>query len=96
MRDYEYPIYFLDNTCVHCGGEQTIEAINKFGFKEKTTNMYPISRMVCRKCRQEYFIKWKSSKRDQNLDVPIPSSRNNIDRFINIVSESNRKYMENK
>lgn len=96
MRDYNYPIYFLDNTCVNCGAK-AVALINKFGYKENYNGaLYPISKMVCSKCGREYFIRWKSSKKDNDLDFPIASSKNYIDRFIDNVKESNKQNLGNK
>lgn len=91
MRDYNYPIYFLDGTCIACGSPGSVVPINKFGNIEGENALYPIHKMVCRKCGREYGITWKSSKKDSSeLDTPIPMSRNYIDEFItNVQNELN-------
>lgn len=83
MRDYNYPIYFLDGTCINCG-EKSIMSINKFdSIENENSPLYPIHKMVCSKCGREYGISWRSKKKDSTeLDVPIPMSKNYIDEFI--------------
>jgi hypothetical protein len=82
MRDHNYPIYFLNNTCIACGAK-AVTPVNKFD-KLDTSNkpLYPIYRLQCQRCYREYFIEWKSSSEDSmELEIPVAVSKNCIDEF---------------
>ncbi len=80
MKDYNYPIYYTDGTCVRCG-HKTVIAINKFGKTEtKHSPIYPLSFMKCTNCGTDYFIRW-DDKDGNEFSLPVPVSFNYIDEF---------------
>lgn len=92
MKDYDYPIFFIDNTCVHCGAKDSINPINKFGYPVKSNPIYPISHLKCKKCGREYFIRWEE---DEKFEQPIAISKNYIDLFAKVVGANIDKYKKN-
>ena len=83
MKDYDYPIFFSNGTCVHCGEEKSVITINKFGIPSKNDSMYPISHMKCTKCGRVYYIRWDSDNKD--FDIPVAISKNYIDLFAKLI-----------
>lgn len=86
MKDYNYPIFYLDGTCVHCG-HKNVNSINKFGRIEKGNPIYPIYFMKCEKCGRSYFIRWDEDDNNE-YTIPVPVSFNYIDEFIEILKSS--------
>ena len=83
MREKNYPIYFLDNTCLECGAKAVVP-INRFDKPERSQPpLYPIYKMRCQKCGTEYGIRWVPKENGgTELDVPIACSKRYINDFV--------------
>ena len=73
-----YPIYFLNNTCVHCGSKGSLFFIDSRNTKTHQP-VYPIEKIVCTNCKTEYFIKWIKSHNDEM--IPVCCSKDDIKDF---------------
>ena len=76
-KQIDYPIYFYDNTCVHCGAKAVVP-IDKYDRPSKSM-IYPIKNLQCMKCNRRYFINWIKDE-DDNM-IPVTSSKNEISLF---------------
>ncbi len=73
-----YPIYFKDNTCPHCGSKSII-FLDKFN-RECKNPIYPINYMICTKCKRKFFIQWIS---DKDTMIPVTTSKDSLTIFEN-------------
>jgi hypothetical protein len=93
MRDYNYPVYFGNKTCVACGSNTLVPIDKMDNINTNPKPFYPIYKMRCRRCGREYFINWTSSTDNGAIDlsVPIAVSKNCIDEFIDFIEEELNK-----
>ena len=57
MENIRYPVYFNNNTCVHCGKTNCLRFKDKYG-NIVTKLIYSATKIVCSKCGTEFDIKW--------------------------------------
>ena len=80
-----YPISFIKrNICVHCGAENSIVFIDKFG-SETRKEIHAFDHMKCRTCGRNYSIKWERDE-DTGKLYPIPVELGLKQEFLNLVS----------
>ena len=71
INKVQYPIYFeRKNICVHCGAENKLVFIDKFG-RETTKEIYPFDHIKCLSCNRTYSIKWQ---RDESNGKMFPTA----------------------
>lgn len=86
MKDFNYPIFYTDGTCVHCS-KKSVVAINKMGRIDNSDSpIYPLHFMKCNNCGREYFIRWDDDK--EEFSKPIPVSFNYIDEFTDLLKNT--------
>ena len=80
-----YPVWFDNkNICVHCGAENSLFFLDKFGKKTKNS-IYPLVGYKCSKCDAEYKIYWQ--KGDNGKYYPSPIDPDIIDNYVDMVKE---------
>ena len=85
INQIKYPISFVKrNICVHCGAENSIIFVDKFG-SETRNEIHAFDHMKCRACGRNYSIKWE---RDENSNkmYPVPVELGLKQEFLNLVS----------
>ena len=70
IKRSKMPIAFNSNICVHCGAENELTFVDKFG-KETRSEVYPFDHIKCKKCGSQYSILWT---RDDNTGRMRPSA----------------------
>lgn len=86
MKDYKYPIFYIDRSCVNCGAKNSVIPINKFGYPAKNNELYPMNIMKCKECGREYYIRWDKDEKD-NYNEQIAVSFNEIDLFMECLKQ---------
>lgn len=87
VKKVKMPIYFEHkNQCVHCGAENSLIFIDKFG-RESRAEINAFDHIKCRKCGRIYSILWQ---KDGDNGKMFPSAVNpSIGRdFTNIVNNT--------
>lgn len=87
INSYEYPVYFEKrNICVHCGAENTLTFVDKFG-RETNKDIHPFDHIKCKSCGRTYSIKWN---RNENGKMhPVATDHTLYQEFINLIDQRN-------
>ena len=92
LKRTEYPIYFEKrNVCIHCGAENQLIFVDKFGNQTKK-EIYPFDYIKCRNCGRTYSIFWQRDQENGRM-FPTPVEREIKREFLNLM---NRKEIRDK
>jgi ribosomal protein L37E len=70
IKHAEFPLYFKHrNVCIHCGAEESLVFIDKFG-KESTKEIAPFDHIRCKRCGRIYSMKWEPDEKDHSIYRP--------------------------
>jgi ribosomal protein L40E len=86
-----FPIYFTKNICIHCGARGHLVYKDIRGIESKSP-IYPITKIVCKKCGTEYFPKWINMNNDTDM-IPVCTDRESIKDFEEVIEKYS---LENK
>lgn len=85
VKKIQYPLYFEKrNVCIHCGAENTLTFVDKFGNKTRK-EIHAFDHLTCTACGRIYSIKWEN---DENSDkmYPVAVEPSVKQEFINLVT----------
>ena len=85
------PLHFENrNTCVHCGADNSLEFIDKFGrLTNKEINAF--DHIKCKKCGRIYSILWEPKEGSDKM-YPSAVEFNIGKQFNNLMDRKNIKY----
>jgi hypothetical protein len=73
VKKVTLPFTFVGkNRCVHCGGENCLEFVDKFGNRSKK-EINAFDHIICNKCKRFYSIRWTNEEGSTNM---VPSAVN--------------------
>lgn len=92
FRNIQFPIYFdyqKNNQCVHCGAQNTLTMVDKFG-KPTREEIYPFDHIKCQNCGQKYTIKWVD---EGGLKYPYAADPSIARQFTNYFTKKINKFL---
>lgn len=86
VGNYHYPIKFNNqNICVHCGSENEMRFVDKFGKDSSHLDLYPVQHIRCTHCGRNYGIQWDPQDNGSMLPTAVEPSISNM--FKNLIAE---------
>lgn len=96
IKRIQYPIYFEKrNICVHCGQENTLLFVDKFG-NETRKDIHPFDHIKCKHCNSIYSILWQNDPDNNNKMYPTAVDPGIKQEFLNIMNHKNIKHKGEK
>lgn len=90
VKNVQYPIMFdRRNICVHCGAENNLIFVDKFG-RETKQEIHPFDHIKCKKCNRSFSILWEKDASTGKM-YPIATDPGIKREFLNLVSYNNIK-----
>ena len=77
MSNAMYPIYNLDyHKCLNCGSNSVVIKDRK-GYANSM--IYPVLNMECKKCGEEFYIKWIEDPNNNKEMIPVATGVRNYE-----------------